>query len=468
MFAKFFPWRLFNSLFWTLLILFNGLFALSLAIGSYVVDFDFFSVHVLTMFLIYFLLSLLAAFGFAYRFSSPLRHVILKTLRMVDKRQVQGLSHESEILDEQLGEYADLERALDRIGKKLKRRKAQYMQEREEIEALMSSMDDAVVSLDLDGKVKYFNSRFAALFMVSGSEGSFSKYFREPEVLDAFREVTEKGEVIHRRMQLLVPLDQKRHYFSLTVSPLRNERSKIVYGAIGLFHDISEMKRAELMRAEFVANASHELRTPLTSIKGYVNMLQDDVRAGRHEQAESFLGIIAKGVDRLNDLVADMLTLTSLDSGMSVSRELVDPKVITQEVVEQIRSLADSKKVSLEMKVNAGGFHADPAQVRQVMMNLLANAVKYVPTQSAVMVEWLETPDQTELHIIDNGPGIAAEHLPRLFERFYRVDKGRTREAGGTGLGLAIVKHIMQSHGGQVSVRSEPGRGSEFICRFPR
>ena len=468
MFPKFFPWRLFSSFFWTLFVLFNGLFGLSLAIASSVLNFEFFTVQVATMMVIYFALSAIAAFGFAYRFASPLRHLILKTLRMVDKKQVQGLSHDSEILEDQLGEYADLERALDRIRKKLKRRKAQFLQEREETQALMSSMDDAVVSIDLDGKLKYFNSRFAALFMASTAHENLASTFRESEVRDAFREVIEKGEVVNLQLQLQIRLDEKKHYFSLTVSPLTNEKTKFIYGAIGLFHDISDMKRAEMMRSEFVANASHELRTPLTSIKGYVNMLQEDTRQGKFEQSEQFLGIIAKSVDRLNDLVADMLTLTSLDSGMSVKREWVDPKVITQDVLEQLQSIASHKNVQLVTKLNAGGFHADLAQVRQVMMNLIGNAVKYVPTQTAVTVEWTETPDWTELHVADRGPGIATEHLPRLFERFYRVDKGRAREAGGTGLGLAIVKHIMQSHGGQVSVKSEVGQGSEFICRFPR
>jgi two-component system phosphate regulon sensor histidine kinase PhoR len=253
------------------------------------------------------------------------------------------------------------------------------------------------------------------------------------------------------------------------VSPLREEKGgQKLYGAMALFHDITEIKKAEQIRIEFVENASHELRTPLTSIKGFVDTLKEDVQAGRTDQAGYFLGVISKNVDRLSELVSDMLTLSSLESGAVVKKENIRPIEITQDLMERMSSLASEKQILIQVTNEADGLLADPRKVDQVLSNLVGNAIKYIPAGGRIQIRWEEDERHVILRVIDNGPGIAEVHLSRLFERFYRIDKGRSRDVGGTGLGLSIVKHIMQSHGGGVQVKSESGHGTEFICLFPK
>ncbi|MGZ5279945.1 MAG: sensor histidine kinase, partial [Pseudobdellovibrionaceae bacterium] len=241
-----------------------------------------------------------------------------------------------------------------------------------------------------------------------------------------------------------------------------------LYGAMALFHDITEIKKADQIRIEFVENASHELRTPLTSVKGFVDTAKEDLQAGRTEQLGYFLNVISKNVDRLTELVGDMLTLSALDSGAAVKKELIRPIEITQDLIERMASLAAEKQIAIQITAEAEELSADPRKVDQVLGNLVGNAIKYIPIGGKIDVRWEEDDQHVILRVIDNGPGIAEMHLKRLFERFYRIDKGRSRDVGGTGLGLSIVKHIMQTHGGSVQVKSELGFGSEFICLFPK
>jgi two-component system phosphate regulon sensor histidine kinase PhoR len=337
-------------------------------------------------------------------------------------------------------------------------------------------LEDAVVAIDLDEKLKYYNSRFATLFLPAETRKlaennpyiGFASLLREPEVTQLFKDVLKTGETKFYRLKMKTQFSEELQFFSVTVSPLVNEKSQEVYGALALFHDVSDLKKAEQLRNEFVANASHELRTPLTSIKGYVATLQEDLNAGKSDQALPFVEIISKGVDRLNDLVGDMLHLATLESGLKVKRDAIEPRLLTEDVLEHLGSLSRSKQLQIQLDCQAGVFYADEAKVEQVITNLLSNAIKYVGPGGSVTVQWQESSHEVILRVIDNGPGIAREHLPRLFERFYRVDRGRSRDVGGTGLGLAIVKHIMQAHGGQIMVKSEPGKGSEFVCMFPR
>jgi two-component system phosphate regulon sensor histidine kinase PhoR len=263
-------------------------------------------------------------------------------------------------------------------------------------------------------------------------------------------------------------LDSVAKYFSVRVSALREEKTRAIYGALAVFHDITELKKAEQIRIEFVENASHELRTPLTSVKGFVETLREDVSAGRLEQMPQFLTTISKNVDRLTELVNDMLTITTLEGQSPFQMEVVNPAVITEEVVARLSSLALEKKILIKSHFEAPEMRVDTHKLDQILSNLVGNAIKYIPDEGRIDITWIQSSQgEVILSVKDNGPGIAEEHLSRLFERFYRVDKGRSRDIGGTGLGLSIVKHIMQGHGGTISVRSEIGKGAEFICVFP-
>lgn len=473
---KFFPWRLFRSIFFTIVLLSNVLFFITLGLASYIIEFNFYQSQPFIVLGLYFIFSLFAALFLAYRYSRPLQRLIVKSLRLLDEKHNHPFSSEEEILDQDFGEFGDLERALEQIRKKLKRRRIQLAIEREESKALMTALDDAIVAVDVDDHIKYYNDKFSSLFfskevqklLAENKQVSFSQLMRGPEVLNIFRDVLNSGEVKYYRLKLGILADSDPHYFSVTVSPLISQKTSEVYGALALLHDVTDLKKAEHIRNEFVANASHELRTPLTSIKGYVETLKEDLQAGKPEQALGFVEIISRGVDRLGELVNDMLQLAHLESGIGLKKDTVDPKEISEEVLEHVGAWAKDKKIELSLDCRSQPFRADADRLEQVLVNLLSNAIKYVPEGGKVQVLWSDAGDQAKLQVIDNGPGIDREHLPRIFERFYRVDKGRARSVGGTGLGLSIVKHIMQAHGGQIIVKSEPGQGSEFTCIFPR
>jgi two-component system phosphate regulon sensor histidine kinase PhoR len=342
----------------------------------------------------------------------------------------------------------------------------------------MSSIEDGVVNISPDGRLLYFNSGFAAHYLSkeqlqqAGEQPlQLTQVLRDAVVLDLFDNALKegKGGNLLREMSTLVGTGGR--YFSVTISPLRDPKTREIYGAMGIFHDITELKRAERIRMEFVENASHELRTPLTSVKGYLETFKEDFYAGRTEQASFFLNTISKNVDRLTELVSDLLTISSLEQGAAPEIETVYVDQIMSDVIERLSPLSAEKEAMISYKIeqDVSSLQVDPRKIEQVLENLIGNAIKYGRSGGRVQLIWRPSEDKRQicLHVIDNGFGIPAEHLPRLFERFYRVDKARSREVGGTGLGLAIVKHIVQSHGGTVSVRSEEGKGSEFICCFP-
>lgn len=342
----------------------------------------------------------------------------------------------------------------------------------------MSALSEAILAVNAEGNVMFFNSRFAFLFLdkvekdLRASCACLGEIFRAPALLQAFDRVLRDG--VHQQIDvpLFVKNDVIPRHFSLSVAPLRRE-SGATYGAIGVFHDVTELKRTEKIRIDFVANVSHELRTPLTSIKGYTETLRQDVAQQDYRSADKFLEVIARNADRLMRLIEDLLDLSSLESSeaneeISQIKSEVDLRELTNKVLQQLEPRRAEKKHTIEAFYEAQGVQAEPERTEQVLVNLLENAIKYTPPEGKLKVRWARSPETVRLHVSDNGPGIPAEHQSRLFERFYRVDQARSRELGGTGLGLAIVKHIMQRHGGSAWVVSELGKGSEFICEFPR
>ena len=223
------------------------------------------------------------------------------------------------------------------------------------------------------------------------------------------------------------------------------------------------------MRSEFVANVSHELRTPITSIKGFIEtVLEDDVP---EETRRRFLGIAKDEADRLETLIGDLLDLSRLESDTApITREEIDLSEIARDIIEMLRPQADKKEITPELRVprDLPRVPAHRDMLGQALINLLENAIKYTQSGGRVWVEARRVAgDYVEISVADNGPGIPSEHLPRLFERFYRVDKARSRSEGGTGLGLSIVRHIVQRHGGSVRVESRLGKGSRFIVTLP-
>lgn len=252
-----------------------------------------------------------------------------------------------------------------------------------------------------------------------------------------------------------------------TIPPLDGGRGE---WALFVLHDITRQKRLELVRKEFVANVSHELRTPLSVIKGYVETLVD----GHHEMPKTdrskFLDTIHRHTERLNSLLEDLLTLSRLESiNPGLRRESTDLGALISGIVEDYRSrpVAAAHKFSCDTDPTIKNQIIDPLKFTQVFANLLDNALKYTPPDSTIAILAQRQPTQIEIRITDNGPGIPENDLPHIFERFYRVEKGRSREKGGTGLGLSIVKHIVQLHGGTVGVESRAGQGTTFVITLP-
>jgi two-component system, OmpR family, phosphate regulon sensor histidine kinase PhoR len=466
-----YPWRLFFRFFLTQVILFNFFTLIIVYVLSY--D-DGFNRPLFTKLLIYFFGASLVISGLSsWRFSMPIWRITKKVLRLSSKRLARLLgSEEEDIYEEGDAEYSEMDFALERLSRKLRKRKEQLEIEREETQAFMSSVEEGLVSVSLDEKLLYFNSQFAATFLQGSQLRAenlfFTDVFRSPEIYEAFRKVKQSGtsQKVFVRMN---SVDGQGRHFSISLNPLRKIKSHEVYGVIGIFHDITDIKKAEQIRIEFVANASHELRTPLTSVKGYLETLKSDFKAGNMAQVPEFLKVISQNVDSLIELVNDLLSLSSLDHGSPLKVETVNALVISDHVIKELARMANEKSQVIRVTGEVPPFQADPGQVEQVLLNLVSNAIKYIPNGKNIHIRWEKGPQgEVVLRVIDNGPGIPEEYHARLFERFYRVDKGRSRDTGGTGLGLAIVKHIMQSHGGSVSVKSQFGEGTEFTCVFPQ
>ncbi|MBL7716512.1 MAG: hypothetical protein JNL01_13690 [Bdellovibrionales bacterium] len=431
----------------------------------------------------FFVFSILAG----RRLVNPLGRLLWKAKLVLPQGKLRSVEvNTTELTDEDLsdrqdGEWADLEEALDQIRWDLKNKNETIERERNELSTLMSGISEAILAVDLEGNPLFFNSRFALMFGgrdIGKRRPRIREIFRAPEILDAFHTALTDGVGKTVETKLLSHAEGLLKNYSISVAPLKRDDGP-TYGAVGVFHDVTELKRAEQIRIDFVANVSHELRTPLTSIKGYTDTLLGDfeasgkkpMTASQREDAIDFLNKIQKNCDRLMNLISDLLDLSSLENvpgNQETAKAPISTREITERVMANLERIRTSKEHELQAKYEAEQVLAQPGRLEQVMTNLLENAIKYVPQGGTIRILWEAAPGGGALlRIADNGPGIPLEHQARLFERFYRIDKARSRELGGTGLGLAIVKHIMQVHGGNVFVTSEPGKGAEFVCRFP-
>ena len=337
----------------------------------------------------------------------------------------------------------------------------------EEIQAILTSMSEGVIATDITGRISLINPAAAELFHLGPGEGVGEfpyRVFPRSELGEIFHQVYVKG--YPQALELTWPGSPER-VLNLHLAPIRGDEIEEIRGVVAVIGDITKLRQLESMRKDFVANVSHELKTPLTSIKGFIETLIDGAIDDR-EAARRFLGIIHQETERLNHIIADLLDLSKLESGrtdLNVSsinlEELVDEVVITVENRLRDKNLALTR--TIEAKVISG----DEDLLREVIVNLVDNAMKYTPNGGSIRIGSAELLEGVEVYVEDTGYGIPDESLPRLFERFYRVDKGRSREMGGTGLGLSIVKHIIERHGGKVSVSSELGKGSRFAFVIP-
>jgi two-component system phosphate regulon sensor histidine kinase PhoR len=411
------------------------------------------------------LILILVSFFMARRLVKPLGRLIEKSRRLRETPFEPEELKDVQLAYDEPGEWYELERALNQLGQVLRQKTIRLSREKTELRTIMSGLDEAVLAVDLDYKVLFYNPQFALMFETVDSiaERRIGEVIRSPDVIAAYKECLGSGATVRKDISITAFTNRLPRDFELSVAPLRKKHNQEIYGVVGVFHDITEMKQTERIRIEFVGNVSHELRTPLTTIHGYVQTLVQDVAAKRFDQAGEFLAIVSQSVQRLKSLVEDLLDLSNLESGQELQIEWVNTNEVTESVIAQVNS-ADHK---ISMSYQADKVFADAKRLEQVVRNLVENAVRYVPKGKDIDVRWSNSGGSVKLSVKDNGPGIEKKHQSRLFERFYRVDEGRARSDGGTGIGLSLVKHIMQRHGGAVSVHSEPGRGAEFVCVFP-
>jgi two-component system phosphate regulon sensor histidine kinase PhoR len=331
------------------------------------------------------------------------------------------------------------------------------------LEAVLTSIQSGILALDATGKIILINPAAASMFDFKGNP--LGKHFLEVIRNVELEDIISNRHTESREIRLSYP---EKRVLRVKVTPIKNNGSSNL-GVVAVLQDITELKQLEQMRSEFVANVSHELKTPLTSIKGFAETLKSGAVTDDAAR-ERFLDIINIEADRLTRLINDILTISELETGKyNGGLEKVDINRAAEEIDEMMDSLAKLKKIDLsiikpEDDILVMGNHD---RIKQLLINLIDNSIKYTNEGGSVTVKNYRQDTFVIIEVSDTGIGISKEHLKRLFERFYRVDKGRSRSMGGTGLGLAIVKHIAISMDGDVEVFSEPGKGTTFKVRIP-
>ncbi len=366
-------------------------------------------------------------------------------------------------------EINSLSESMNQMAGQLEERLDSVVQERNQREAVLSSMVEGVLAVDIDGHIISLNKAAARFFQVVEPKNApgrnIEEVFRNVKLQKFIGQVLKGKET--RECELVVQNDRIFYLQARGANLLGVQGARI--GAVVVFNDVSRLRRLEKLRSDFVANVSHELKTPITSIKGFVETLLDGAMNDPAE-ADRFLNIIAKHSDRLNAIIDDLLMLSRLERGGNEKMEMQQTRLRgPMSSAAEVCAHRASKKgitINIECPDNLTAC-MNPPLIEQALINLIGNAVKYSTDGKAVTVCARAEGETVLLSVTDLGYGIDAEHLERLFERFYRVDKGRSRQEGGTGLGLAIVKHIAQAHGGTVSVESTFGKGSVFTVSLP-
>jgi two-component system phosphate regulon sensor histidine kinase PhoR len=351
-------------------------------------------------------------------------------------------------------EIGQVAAALDKTTRGVEESYARVQTSQRELETLLNSMQDAVIAVDVEGRVQWANRGMNRLLLhVPRLNAPLIDSVRDPDFLAAIQQAAREQVVTSARSNTIAT----GRTFDVTAAPMPGG------GAVAVLRDLTETERMEKSRRDFIANVSHELRTPLTSIQGYTETLLDGQLESNH--VRDFLEIIRKNAARMSRLTEDLLTLARVESGeQRFDMQRVSAEELLQDALESFREVARSYGVELASENSfAGNVNADREAIHQIFSNLIENALKYAASGKKVILGARAAERGVEFYVRDFGPGISSEHLPRLFERFYRVDKARSRESGGTGLGLAIAKHIVLAHGGTIRAESELNHGSSFL-----
>ena len=403
--------------------------------------------------------------SFVY-FSRQIRKQTQKMVQLM-KADEEKLARPDDVFNSESDLFSDLERASYTLRRKYLRLKKNSQDEKSVFETVFSGLEEAIVTVDPQLKIISFNSAFMKMFnwspdpqLVLGQHYYLHDVVRAPEVLENFKKTFNHQETLKN--------EYKGYRLFISLLPTVEDHEK---WALGVFYDLSEIQKTEKIRVDFVANASHELRTPLTVIRGYTDLLHSQLTTDQSDYLKLVKPILESS-HNMTLLLDDLLNLSKLDHLDKIEKEKIDVKQITMDVVAELEPIILMRNKRIITRFEIETIKADRSSLVQILRNLIVNAVRYSGDSSnseVIEVIW-KTSDHAhfvELQVKDNGAGIPKEHQDRIFERFYRIDKGRHRSQGGSGLGLALVKHHTTNHGGQVGLISEPGQGCCFVSRFP-
>jgi two-component system, OmpR family, phosphate regulon sensor histidine kinase PhoR len=377
-------------------------------------------------------------------------------------------NYKARTYEDYVDETGMLSQAINMLARNLQDLISTQEMQQDRLRTLIENMGSGLILIDGRGYINLVNKAYKEQFKIKSSDYLYQLYyeaFQHKEVVSLVEEIfmTETN----ARKQLVLPMKIERKHFDVYGAPIigLNDEWK---GVVLVFHDITELKKLEQMRKDFVANVSHELKTPITSIKGFAETLLEG--AGENEQIrEQFLTIILNESHRMQSLIQDLLDLSKIEQqGFELAIQPVHLQELFEEISMMLSGKAADKNISMGLHLTDEPLYieADPLRLKQIFINLINNGLMYTPAGGSIDVLAKEKEDFVEISVRDTGIGISEEEIPRIFERFYRVDKARSRNSGGTGLGLAIVKHLVEAHHGKIEVTSKVGEGTTFTVIF--
>jgi len=405
--------------------------------------------HVVQISLVIILIALLGALLISNSIVRPIKNLISAA------RKVASGDFSVRVFLKNRDELGELAGSFNQMNAEMQRMFSEIGQQKEELNSIIHSLQEGLLVLDRQGRIIRANESF---WKIIGNQGLEGKHYWEAIRSPQMAELLKKAGSERKNYLEEVPLGQR--VFICSVAPLKKGEDIVV-----IFHDITEIKNAEKVKKDFVVNVSHELHTPLTAIKGYAETLLEEVPA---EPGKKYIEIIQRNTDRLINIVNDLLMLSSLEEGASLELEVIDLRSFIENVARIFDQRLKDKQLALvvEVKESLPAIKADQFKLEQVVVNLLDNAVKY--TERGEIVVSVDIHDQqASIQVRDTGIGIPKDAIPRIFERFYVVDKSRSRKSGGTGLGLSIVKHIVLLHNGAINIESAPGEGTTVMVTLP-
>ena len=407
---------------------------------------------------VYIVISILVGYFVSKALVSPMKKLIKSAEKIASGENVEiekNETHDSEV--------GDLTNAFSIMTTELKQKLNEVNRQKKQIETILLHMTDGIIAFNMDGNIIHINPAAKQLLNITDKEDSFEKIFEKLKI-DINME-----KIIY--LENWTSSEQRKNvgdkYVNILFAPFQDENDR-PGGVIALIQDITEHVRLDNMRKEFVADVSHELKTPITSIMGYADTLLE----GEYdkETQNRFLNVIASEARRMAQLVTDLLTLSRYDSKKIKKEETeFDLGDLVKKCQEKLKFEIEKKGHNMECFVTASvpPVQADKYGIERVVLNILSNAIKYTPENGTIKVYVGFVYNDAYIKVIDNGIGIPEEDLGRIFERFYRVDKARTREMGGTGLGLSIAKEILDQNKGSIDIKSEVGKGTEVVIRLP-